>query len=239
MQQTPKPKYACFRCFQGARGRRAQTLPSRATFPSATSRNRRESGTGPQGERTQKRQSGDFGTALRAPKVAFSARYRGPKMRSTRKPTPRNGEPKMVRNIARKLNFAPFFSTLKFFFRNFLKAIPGQKQGAPKTPPDAKPAETKRFHNFRSAAKSAKPQKPQNLKSCEGAPNGSKKRSLVPFLVISSPPERRENIFSISETSENPYFCSTWASAIRFGLFAGSFAAVFLIVFGPPRSPSG
>ena len=119
IQRNPHPnqKNASFRSFHGVFAQRCRILRRVASVPQKSSRHRRESvffranPRGTAGRTLQKSEGGAFLAAPRGPKVAFFARYRGPKTRSAPQENPPS---EMVRQKwseigLQNINCAPVF----------------------------------------------------------------------------------------------------------------------------------
>ena len=197
-----------------ARSRPKSTPPQgERLFPREPTRDRREN--------APKKWGGSFWPAPRGPKVAFFARYRGPKTRSAPQENPPSEtvRQKWSERGLQNNNCAPFFWAQTFCALFRTPGFSAQNKAAQNRPRTRNPQKRSVFAIFRSAAGPQKPEKTCKTKSCEGARSESKNVIFSVFFDWPAGQKGKTTLFStVFETSRNPYFCSVSASEIRFGL---------------------
>ena len=213
IQRTPpsKPKNVSFRSFDGVGGRRGRILRSVATVPPQKTRETAGRAgfsvpkrAGPQGERAKKEQ----GAVLVPLEEAPHRRKTHPQKRCTKNDPKYGSKTSIVPRFLGQTFFLAHFRSPFFFYK---------KQGGPKTPPDAKPAETKRFRNFRSATGPPKPQKCAKRRAAR-EPEANRKTPFSPVLGHERPARTTTRHFL--RRLQTPIFVAFWPPRFASGSLA-------------------
>ena len=187
---------------------------------------------GPQGERSKKVRGGAFWTAPRGPKVAFFARYRGPKTRSAPQENPPSEtvRQKWSETGLQNINCAPFFLDANIFRTFSDTRFFGKKTKRPKTGPRRETRRNEAFSRFSLRDRTAKTRKNAQNEELRGSPKRIEKSNFLRFFWNDRPARKakRHSFRHFSRPLETPIFVAFWPP--RFA--SGSLAALR----GLPRS---
>ena len=182
---------------------------------------------GPQGERSKKVRGGSFWTA----KMAFFARYRGPKTRSAPQENPPSEtvRQKWSEIGLQNINCAPFFWTQTFFALFRTPGFLAKNKAAQNRPQTRNPQKRSVFAIFAPRPDRENPKKRAKRRAAR-EPEANRKTQFSPFLATDRPARKAKRHFfrQFSRPLETPIFV-----AFRPPRFAsGSLAALR----GLPRS---